>query len=80
MRARPQSAVVVSKDGHTATFKGDSVIHSRGDDDWDELTRWFYPALAGVDPRSGDPFRRQPAAVSRRPAPGHHRKPRPAWS
>jgi hypothetical protein len=39
MRARPQSAVVVSKDGHTATFKGDSVIHSGGDDDWDELTR-----------------------------------------
>jgi hypothetical protein len=53
--ARPQSAVVISKDGHTATFKGDSVIHSRGDNGWDELTRWFYPALAGVDPRSGDP-------------------------
>jgi hypothetical protein len=56
LRARPQSAVVVSKDGHTATFKGDSVIHSRNDDGWDALTRWFYPALAGVAPRSGDPF------------------------
>jgi hypothetical protein len=52
--------VVVSKAGHTATFKGDSVIHSRDDDGWDELTRWFYPALAGVDPL-GRPVRSRPA-------------------
>jgi len=50
--------VVVSKDGHTATFKGDCVIHGRDDDDWDKLTRWFYPALSGVDPDSGDAFGR----------------------
>jgi hypothetical protein len=56
LRVRPQSAVVINKDGQTATFKGDSVIHGCGDDDWDELTRWFYPALSGVDPDSDDPF------------------------
>jgi hypothetical protein len=58
LRARPQSAVVISKDGQTATFKGDSVVHGRDDDGWDELTRWFYPALAGVPADSGDPFAR----------------------
>lgn len=56
LRVRPESAVVINKDGQNATFKGISVIHGRGDDDWDELTRWFYPALSGVDPDSDDPF------------------------
>src|SRR5260370_6633444 len=56
LRTRPQSAVIIGKDGRTATFKGHSVIHSHGDPEWDELTRWFYPALAGVDPPSDDPF------------------------
>jgi hypothetical protein len=56
LRARPQSAVIVSKDGHTATFKGRSVIHSHGEPGWDELAGWFYPALAGVDPAADDPF------------------------
>lgn len=55
LRARPQSAVVISRDGHTATFKGNCVIHGRDDDDWGQLTPWFYPALSGVDPDSGDP-------------------------
>ena len=58
LRARPKAAVVISMDGHTATFKGDCVIHGRDDDDWDQLTRWLYPALAGVDPDSGDAFAR----------------------
>lgn len=56
LRARPQSAIVINKDGHTATFKGNCVIHSRDDDDWDQLARWFYPALASVSPEAGDPF------------------------
>lgn len=58
LRARPRSAVVISKDGQTATFKGESVIHCRDDHDWDELTRWFYPALAGARPEPEDPFAR----------------------
>jgi hypothetical protein len=58
LRTRPQAAVIIGKDGRTATFKGHSVIHSHGDPEWDELTRWFYPALAGVDPASDDPFAR----------------------
>src|SRR5260370_7287867 len=58
LRTRPQTAVIIGKDGRTATFKGHSVIHSHGDPGWDELTRWFYPALAGVDPASDDPFAR----------------------
>lgn len=58
LRARPRSAVIVSKDGRTATFKGRSVIHQPGEPGWDELTAWFYPALAGVDPASDDPFAR----------------------
>jgi hypothetical protein len=33
------------------------VIHGR-DDDWGQLTRWFYPALSSVDPDSSDPFAR----------------------
>jgi hypothetical protein len=58
LRARPRSAVIVSKDGRTATFKGRSVIHQPGEPGWDELTAWLYPALAGVDPGSDDPFAR----------------------
>jgi len=58
LRARPRAAVVINKDGRTATFKGECVIHGREDDDWDQLTRWFYPALAGVDPDASDAFAR----------------------
>ena len=58
LRDRPHAAVVINKDGRTATFKGDCVIHGRDDHDWDQLTGWFYPALAGVRPDSGDAFAR----------------------
>jgi len=58
LRARPPAAVVINKDGRTATFKGECVIHGREDNDWDRLTRWFYPALAGVDPDANDAFAR----------------------
>ena len=58
LRARPRSAVIIGNGGRTATFKGHSVIHSHGDPGRDELASWFYPALAGVDPASDDPFTR----------------------
>ncbi len=48
LRKRTQSAVVVNKNGKTATFKGDSTIHTRADHDWVEVSSWFYDALAGV--------------------------------
>ena len=48
LRKRPQSAVIVNKDGRTATFKGDSTIHTHDDADWAEISGWFYDALAGV--------------------------------
>jgi hypothetical protein len=56
LRARPGSAIVISKDGQTATFKGNSVVHSRDDRGWEQLTRWFYPALASSAPDPADPF------------------------
>jgi hypothetical protein len=54
LRKRPQSAIVVNRQGVTASFKGTSVIHEPGEDGWDELAGWFYGALSGtvVDPRN----------------------------
>ncbi len=49
LRARPQSAVVVNRGGRTASFKGDSIIHTHDDDDWDEVKSWFYAALSGTE-------------------------------
>lgn len=49
--ARPQSAVVVNKNGRTATFKGDSTVHTGDDDDWEELSGWFYDSLSGTGSR-----------------------------
>lgn len=48
LSARPQSAIIVNKNGRTATFKGDSTIHTSDDADWHETSSWFYDALAGV--------------------------------
>jgi pyridoxamine 5'-phosphate oxidase-like protein len=58
LRSRPQSSVVVNTDGRSATFKGEAVIHAPGDDDWDRLTGWFYPALAGTERDPDDPAAR----------------------
>jgi hypothetical protein len=49
LRARPQSAIVVSAGEKMASYRGQSVIHSPGDGDWAELKGWFYAALAGTD-------------------------------
>ena len=46
LRARPQAAVVVNHDAKMATYKGDAVIHSGSDEDWVEVKRWFYAAMA----------------------------------
>lgn len=59
LRARPQAAVVVTKDGRMATFKGDAVIHSRTDAGWDSVQGWFYRALAGGDADTENPVARR---------------------
>ena len=58
LRTRPQSAIVVNRDGRTATYKGDSVVHAHGDDGFDELKKWFYDALSGVAQAPDDEYRK----------------------
>ena len=48
LRARPQSGIVINRGGKTASYKGDSIIHTNADDDWDEVKTWFYAALSGT--------------------------------
>lgn len=57
LRARPQSAIVINRDGKTASFKGDSIIHAPGDDDFDEIKSWFYPTLSGAAANPEDEYR-----------------------
>ena len=57
LRARPQSALVLNSRGKTATFKGDSIVHAPGDDGFEELKAWFYPALAGLEASPDDRYR-----------------------
>ncbi len=49
LRARPQSGVVINRGGKTVSYKGDSVIHTHDDPDWDHVKTWFYRALSGTD-------------------------------
>jgi len=57
LRARPQSGVVVNRGGRTASFRGDSIIHTPDDDDFADLKSWFYRALSRVDEHPDDPYR-----------------------
>jgi hypothetical protein len=57
LRARPQSALVLNSRGKTATFKGDSVVHAPGDEGFEELKAWFYPALSGLEATPDDAYR-----------------------
>ncbi len=58
LRARPQSAIVINRNGKTATFKGDSIVHANGDEGFDELKTWFYGLLSGVATSPDDEYRR----------------------
>jgi len=49
LRVRPQSAIVINRDGRTVSYKGNSVIHSRADGDWTAVKTWFYKALSGTE-------------------------------
>jgi hypothetical protein len=48
LRARPQSAIVVNRAGKTASYKGNSIVHTSADADWAEVKTWFYAALSGT--------------------------------
>ena len=58
LRKRPQSAIVINRDRKTASFKGESVVHAPGDDGFEELKAWFYPALSGLELAPDDAYRR----------------------
>jgi hypothetical protein len=58
LRARPASSIVVTLNATTATFKGDSIIHSPGDPGWNVLKDWFYSAMSGSARNAGDPAAR----------------------
>ena len=53
LRTRPQSAVIIGKDGRTATFKGHSVIHSHGDPGWGGAHALVLPRAGGRGPGVG---------------------------
>ena len=57
LRARPQSAIVINRQGKTASYKGDSIVHAPGDDDFEEIKSWFYPALSGSEAAPEDAYR-----------------------
>ena len=64
LRKRPQSGIVINRNGKTASYKGDSIVHANGDADFDELKTWFYATLSGVAAAPEDAYRR--AFVARR--------------
>ncbi len=44
LRNRPQSAIVINRNGKTASYKGDSIVHASGDEGFEQLKTWFYAA------------------------------------
>ena len=58
LRKRPQSGIVINRNGKTASYKGDSVVHANGDPGFDELKTWFYATLSGVAAAPEDTYRR----------------------
>jgi hypothetical protein len=49
LRARPQSGIIVNRGGGTASYRGDSIVHAPGDEDFGPIKDWFYPALSGLE-------------------------------
>lgn len=58
LRKRPQSAIVINRNGKTASYKGDSIVHAHGDDGFEELKTWFYATLAGLQIHRDEAYRR----------------------
>ena len=57
LRKRPQSGIVINRDGKTASYKGNSTVHQNGDKGFDELKTWFYGALSGAAANPQDKYR-----------------------
>ena len=57
LRRRPQSGVVINRGGKTASYKGNSIVHTNADPDFAELKGWFYPTLSGLTQNPDDPYR-----------------------
>lgn len=57
LKKRPQSGIVINRDGKTASYKGDSIVHSNGDSGFDVLKSWFYDSLSGVTSSPDDAYR-----------------------
>lgn len=49
LRTRPQSGIVVNRNGKTVSSNGNSVVHGRRDADWSAVKSWFYSALSGTE-------------------------------
>jgi hypothetical protein len=58
LRKRPQSGIIINRDGKTASYKGDSTVHANGDEGFEQLKTWFYATLTGVAVRPDDEYRR----------------------
>jgi hypothetical protein len=58
LHKRPQSAIVINRNGKTASYKGDSIVHSSGDEGFDQLKEWFYATLSGLQMHRDDEYRR----------------------
>jgi hypothetical protein len=57
LRARPQSGIVINRDGKTASYKGNSIVHTSADPDFADLKAWFYRRLSGVDADPDNTYR-----------------------
>ena len=57
LRARPQSGIVINRGGKTASYRGNSIVHTNADPDFVELKTWFYRQLSGVDLDPHDEYR-----------------------
>jgi hypothetical protein len=49
LKVRPQSGIVINRGGKTASYKGNSIVHTNADPDFAEIKTWFYRQLSGVD-------------------------------
>ena len=58
LRKRPQSAIVINRDGKTASYKGDSTVHASGDEGFETLKEWFYATLSGLQMHRDEEYRR----------------------
>lgn len=56
LRKRPQSGIVINRGGQTASYRGNSIIHTNGEEGHDELKSWFYDALSGISSNPDDTY------------------------